>query len=44
MKLLLSKVLVGENADAYDELMRAKDEGGEMGMDWQALVVNAVKP
>ena len=44
MKLLLTKVLVGENADAYDKLMRAKSERGEMGMDWQALVVSAVKP
>ena len=44
MKLLLSKVLIGENADAYDKLMRAKYERGEMGMDWQALVVSAVKP
>ena len=44
MKLLLSKVLVGEKADAYDNLMRAKYERGEMGMDWQALVVSAVKP
>ena len=44
MKLLLGKVLIGENADAYDELMRAKYERGEMGMDWQALVVSAVKP
>lgn len=44
MKLLLSKVLVGEKADAYDDLMRAKYERGEMEMDWQALVVSAVKP
>ena len=44
MKLLLTKVLVGEQADAYDKLMRAKFERGEMGMDWQALVVSAVKP
>ena len=44
MKLLLSKVLVGENADVYDKLIRAKYERGEMGMDWQALVVSAVKP
>ncbi|CAD6591728.1 MAG: hypothetical protein ASARMPREDX12_005395 [Alectoria sarmentosa] len=44
MKLLLSKVLVGKNADGYDELMRAKYGRGEMGMDWQALVVSAVKP
>lgn len=44
MKLLLSKVLIGENADAYDKLMRAKYERGEMGMDWQALVVTAMKP
>ena len=44
MKQLLSKVLVGENADAYDKLMRAKYERGEMDMDWQAVVVNAVKP
>ena len=44
MKLLLSKVLIGENADAYDQLMRAKHERGEMGMEWQALVVSAVKP
>lgn len=44
MKLLLSKVLVGEDADAYDKLMRAKYGRGEMGMDWQALVVSAVKP
>ena len=44
MKLLLTKVLVGENADAYDKLMRAKFDHGEMGMDWQALVVSAVKP
>lgn len=44
MKLLLSKVLVGKSADAYDKLMRAKHERGEMGMNWQALVVSAVKP
>ena len=44
MKLLLSKVLVGENADVYDKLIRAKYERGEMSMDWQALVVSAVKP
>ena len=44
MKLLLTKVLVGENADAYDKFMRAKFERGEMGMDWQALIVSAVKP
>ena len=44
MKLLLTKVLVGENADAYDKLMRAKFDRGEMGMDWQALIVSAVKP
>ena len=43
MKLLLTKVLIGENADAYDKLMRAKFECGEMGMEWQALVVSAVK-
>ena len=44
MKLLLNKVLVGENADIYDKLIRAKYERGEMSMDWQALVVSAVKP
>lgn len=44
IKLLLSKVLVSEKADAYDDLMRAKHERGEMGMDWQALLVSAVKP
>ena len=44
MKLLLSQVLVGENADAYDKLIRAKYEHGEMAMEWQALVVSAVKP
>ena len=44
MKLLLGRVLVGEYADIYDELMRGKYERGEMGMDWQALVVSAVKP
>ena len=44
MKLLLTKVLVGENADAFDKVMRAKFERGEMGMDWQALIVSAVKP
>ena len=44
MRLLLGKVLVDENADKYDKLMRAKYERGEMGMNWQALVVSAVKP
>lgn len=44
MKLLLSKVSVGENADAYDKLMKAKHKRGEMGMDWQAVVVSAMKP
>ena len=44
MKLLLSKVLVGENADVYDKLIRTKHERGEMGMDWQALVVSVLKP
>ena len=44
IKLLLSKVLVGEKADAYDDLMRGKYKRGELGMDWQALVVSAVKP
>ncbi len=44
MKLLLGKVLVGEYAGIYEELMRGKYERGEMGMDWQALVVSAVKP
>lgn len=43
MKLLLGKVLNGEKADAYDGLMRAKYEQGAMGMEWQALVVSAVK-
>lgn len=43
MKLLLTKVLVGEYADAYNNLMRAKYERGEMEMDWQALVVTAMK-
>ena len=44
MKLLLSKVLVGEKADAYDNLMRGKYKRGEMEMSWQALVVSAIKP
>lgn len=44
IKLLLPKVLVGVYADAYDKLMTAKYERGEMGMDWQALVVTAMKP
>lgn len=44
LKLLLSKILVGDNADAYEKLMRAKYERGDMGMNWQALVVSAVKP
>ena len=43
MKLILSKVLTGGNADEYDKLMRAKYERREMWMDWQALVVSAVK-
>ena len=43
MKLLLNKVLVDEKADAYDDLMRAKYEHKEMGMNWQALVVSAIK-
>ncbi|KAK4692214.1 hypothetical protein P7C71_g4945, partial [Lecanoromycetidae sp. Uapishka_2] len=44
MKLLLGKILIGEVADKYEKLMRGKFERGEMGMDWQALVVSAVKP
>ena len=44
MKLLLSKVLVGEDANAYDKLMKTKYERGAMGMDWQALVVSTTKP
>ena len=31
LKLLLREVLVDENADAYDKLMRAEYESGEMG-------------
>lgn len=43
MQLLLGKFLVGEVGDAYDKLMRGKAERREMGMDWQALIVSAVK-
>lgn len=42
--MLSGKVLVSETADAYAKLMRKKHECGEMGMDWQALVVSALKP
>jgi ubiquinone/menaquinone biosynthesis C-methylase UbiE len=44
MKLLLAKLLVGENAAIYESHMRAKYARGEIEMSWQALVVSAVKP
>ncbi len=43
MKLLLAKLLVGENAAIYDKHMRAKYARGEIEMSWQALIVSAVK-
>jgi ubiquinone/menaquinone biosynthesis C-methylase UbiE len=43
MKLLLAKLMVGENAAIYDNHMRAKYSQGETEMSWQALVVSAVK-
>jgi ubiquinone/menaquinone biosynthesis C-methylase UbiE len=43
MKLLLSKLLVGDNAVVYEKHMRAKYARGETEMSWQALIVSAVK-
>lgn len=43
MKMLLAKVLVGDNAAVYDDHMKAKYERGDIEMSWQALVVSAVK-
>ena len=43
MKLLLSKVLVGDTATKYDDHMRGKYERGDVEMTWQALVVTAIK-
>ena len=43
MELLLSKLLVGENAAIYQKHMRAKYARGETEMSWQALIVSAVK-
>ena len=36
-------ILVGENADAYDKIMKAKSERGKMELDWRALVESAVR-
>lgn len=43
MNLLLGKVFVHDTVVAYEKLMRGKHERGEMEMDWQALIVSAVK-
>lgn len=43
MKMLLAKVLVGDNAAVYDDHMKAKYERGDIEMSWQALVVSAVE-
>ena len=43
MKLLLPKLLTGENATAYDHHMKAKYEKKEIEMSWKALVVSATK-
>lgn len=41
MRLLLGKVLEGENGERYEKLIKGKAERGDMRMRWQALVVSA---
>ena len=44
MKLLLPKLLSGENATKYDNHMKAKHEKKELEMSWRALIVSATRP